>query len=86
MERERERKVSRLMGQVRERGLGRRLRADRASFRTSTSTGPPELNKRWTLPGHWKGRDFMLNVFLDGHILNQQMPQPPVHPELKGRP
>lgn len=34
MERERERKVSRLMGQVRERGLGRRLSTDRASFGT----------------------------------------------------
>ena len=35
---ERERKVSRLMVKVKERGLGRRMRADRADFTTQTST------------------------------------------------
>lgn len=65
------------MGKVKARGPGRRMRADRADFTTWARAVPPELNTRWTLPGCWKREenDFMLNVFMSGHILNCRVPK-----------
>lgn len=68
----REKKVSRLMGEVKRRGLGGGRRAERADFTTETSTGSPEQDPRSTCPGHWEGAEngFVLRVFI-GHISSQ---------------